>query len=188
LQLVAKYLVLSSDPKQENNSLVLCNNAAWATNMLLLTYPTEIAQHLDTLAKQFVELLLTKKLNDTFAYNLAANIGLIALYQPKAISPYLSQITKNWAIAMDNPYTNKEKLTTFKGFFLAINENPDGVATDFPYLCTTLLRYQGIDQELELAWKNLFIYFKKIMAENWDSYLMIFPQKVLSDINMRFGS
>lgn len=60
LQLVAKYLVLSSDPKQEDNSLILCNNAAWATNMLLHTYPTEIAQHLDTLAKQFVELLLTK--------------------------------------------------------------------------------------------------------------------------------
>lgn len=78
-------------------------------------------------------------------------------------------------------------LLNYRGFFLAINENPEGIVQDFPFFCKALANYKHNDAELETASKTLLHNFKRLSGNNWESYFVKFPMELQIQLKERYG-
>ena len=74
-----------------------------------------------------------------------------------------------------------------RGFFLAINENPEGIVQDFPFLCKALVMFKHNDEELEQASRTLINNFKKLSGNDWPTYFQKFPKDLQAELITRFG-
>jgi len=166
-----------------------CNNSAWAIGELALAYPTEFG----SIAPHFVS-RITEVLNDEnnkvappLDQNLAVALGRLGLVNPDAVAEALDKILKPFCLALDKIKANPEKQEAFRGLFLAISKNPNGIVKDFQYLCNALVNFENAEADLQELGSKLIVNFKAVAGQFWNSYFDSFPVELQDKMKQRFG-
>lgn len=75
----------------------------------------------------------------------------------------------------------------YRGLFLAISKNPNGIVKDFVSLCEALVNFENAEIDLQELASKLVINFKAVAGHLWDSYFENFPKELQDKMKQRFA-
>lgn len=166
-----------------------CNNGAWAVGEIALAYPNEFMSIVPQFGEKISNILADTniKKDPLLDQNLAVALGRLGLVNPEAIAALLENFLKPFCVSLDQIKNDPEKQQAFRGLFLAISKNPNGIVKDFVFLCSALVNFENAEADLhELALK-LVVNFKALAGQFWDSYFVSFPPELQEKMKQRFG-
>jgi len=126
-------------------------------------------------------------------------MGRLGLVNSDAVAVALDQFLKPFCEAMIKMKNDPEKqeafrfrlfieiLIIFRGLFLAISKNPNGIVKDFVSLCDALVNFENAETDLQELALKLVINFKVVAGQYWDNYFVNFPKELQEKMKLRFG-
>lgn len=137
------------------------NNACWSAGEIALRYKKDMAPFVPELLQRCVEIISNPCTPPGVNENAAIALGRLGLDNHDLLAPHLPKFSEEFLKSMEEIDPSEEKATAFRGFSLAVAQNPQSIEKDLLRYFTAIARYQDlrlqnpIKRELHEALQNV---------------------------------
>ncbi|CAK9784881.1 putative importin beta-2 subunit [Cutaneotrichosporon oleaginosum] len=176
-------------PEPQQDSISVCNNAAWAAGEIAIQYQGDAAPiepFVDDLIKRLIPILLNQKSPKSLSENAAVTIGRLGLVAPDRVAPHLGTFAQAWCTALWEIKDNDEKDSAFRGFCMLIVKNPAGLENSFIWFCNAVCKWQHPSRELDDMFRQILQAFKNQLGAQWEQQTASFPTVIRERLRDRY--
>uniref|UniRef100_K3WSY9 Importin N-terminal domain-containing protein n=1 Tax=Globisporangium ultimum (strain ATCC 200006 / CBS 805.95 / DAOM BR144) TaxID=431595 RepID=K3WSY9_GLOUD len=186
LEHILPVLIESIDPDEPT----VCNNASWAVGEIAVRIGAGIEPYVENCLGRLIGMINRPKLPRNLVENCAITIGRLGYVCPTIVAPHLQDFAKRWCRALAHVRAPDEKEHCFLGLCYMVKVNPNGIVSDFMYMCGAIASLEGQsfqNPELSDMLYQIVHGFKASLGENWPKYFATFPDALRQFLIKRFN-
>jgi transportin-1 len=171
------------------DNISVCNNSIWAIGEIAMRLGTGISPFLQQILGPLV-LVMTKDrpAAKTLQENCAITLGRLGLHCSADLAPYLPQFIRPWCLALRNIRDNSEKESAFYGMCLMIDQNPNGIADHFIFLCDAIVSWNAPPDQLKAMFTNILqVFYRSVGPETWNAFVTQFPNALRERLQQQYN-
>lgn len=139
------------------------NNACWSCGEIAMQYGKGMSPWIPELMQRFVDIIGNPRVPKGLQENAAIALGRLGLACPEQLAPHLSAFAEDFLSSIVEVESSEEKATAFKGFSMAVTQNPQAMEKTLKEYFTAIAQYEDMDlrsqvkQELHEILQNVSV-------------------------------
>ncbi|GMT14401.1 hypothetical protein PFISCL1PPCAC_5698, partial [Pristionchus fissidentatus] len=177
-------LVNNIDPDQ----ISVCNNSTWALGELSLQIKEGMKDYASTITLKLTAVMARENVQKTLLENTAMTLGRLGIHCTEDVAPALQYFIRPACYALRNVRDNADKETAFRGICLMVNQNPQGVLSDFVFLCDAIASWSAPPEELKSMFRSILFGFRQSLGDTtWQLFTNQFPDVLRQRLSMQYA-